>query len=204
MASGSVIDQLKEIDINELEFSSIGVWPLPVRIALLVIIFLLVLIGAYYFHVQELNETHAQLQAQELSLRTSFEEKAFESANVEAYRGQMAELETSFGALLAQLPSDTEVPGLLEDITEIGYGSSLDIQSINLEPEVAGEFYVELPIKIIASGGYHDMGSFVSGVSGLPRIVTLHDYTIKSDDDNARSLVFEVTAKTYRYKAQGE
>lgn len=203
MASGSFINQLKEIDIGELEFNSIGVWPLPVRVALLAIIFVLVLLGAYYFHVRELNATFDRLQAQELSLRTSFEEKAFESANIEAYRGQMMELETSFGALLAQLPSDTEVPGLLEDITEIGYGSSLDIQSINLEPEVTGEFYVELPIKIIASGGYHDFGSFVSGVSGLPRIVTLHDYTIKRDED-ARSLVFEVTAKTYRYKAQGE
>lgn len=203
MANGNFISQLKEIDLGELEFNAIGVWPLPVRLALLLIIFALVLLGAYYFHISDLNATHDRLQAQELTLRKSFEEKAFESANIDAYRDQMVELETSFGALLAQLPSDTEVPGLLEDITEIGYGSSLDIKSITLQPEVTGEFYVELPIKIVANGGYHDFGAFVSGVSGLSRIVTLHDYVIEKDE-KARALQFEVTAKTYRYKAQGE
>ncbi len=105
--------------------------------------------------------------------------------------------------MLAQLPSDTEVPGLLEDITEIGYGSSLEIQSITLQPERAADFYVELPIKIVARGGYHDFGSFVSGVAALPRIVTLHDYTIE-EGRNTNSLQFEVLAKTYRYKLQDE
>lgn len=203
MARGDFINQLKEIDLGELEFNTIGVWPLPVRVILLGILFVLVLAAGYYLHVRDLNTNLRNLQNQEVTLRKTFEEKAFESANIEAYRVQMVELEKSFGALLAQLPSDTEVPGLLEDITEIGYGSSLDIQSITLQPEEASEFYVELPIKIVATGGYHDFGSFVSGVSGLPRIVTLHDYTITAEE-GGRALSFEVTAKTYRYKSQDD
>lgn len=113
----------------------------------------------------------------------------------------MAEVEKLFSALLAQLPSDTEVPGLLEDITEIGHGASLNISSITLQPERAAEFYVELPIKIVAEGGYHDVGAFVSGVAGLPRIVTLHDYSLSAKGSGGL-LALEIQAKTYRYKTQ--
>jgi type IV pilus assembly protein PilO len=201
MAKSDWLKQIKEIDVSELEFNTLGVWPLPLRVGLLVLVFVLVLVAGYYLHVKDMGAQYERLQREEATLRNTFAEKAFESANIEAYRAQMVELEQSFEALLAQLPSDTEVPGLLEDITEIGYGSSLDIDSITLQPEVASEFYVELPIRVVATGGYHDFGTFVSGVSGLPRIVTLHDYTVTLDED-ARLLTFEVTAKTYRYKSQ--
>ncbi|MFA5631847.1 MAG: type 4a pilus biogenesis protein PilO [Porticoccaceae bacterium] len=197
------LQQLQNIDFNDLEFNNIGVWPLPVRVGVLVILFVLLLGAAYYLHIKDLNQQHERLVSEEGRLKKVFEEKAFEAANLEAYRQQMAEIEASFGVLLGQLPTDTEVPGMLEDITEIGYGSSLEIVSITLQPEVKAEFYVELPIRIVARGGYHDFGSFVSGIAGLPRIVTLHDYNISSTG-GARLLQFDVMAKTYRYRAQGE
>ncbi|MCK9564280.1 MAG: type 4a pilus biogenesis protein PilO, partial [Bacteroidales bacterium] len=186
MANNNWLDQLREIDFAELEFNTIGVWPLPVRIGLLTLVFVLVLGAAYYVHIKDMGTRLDRMQREEVTLRNAFAEKAFESANIEAYRAQMVELEKSFDALLAQLPSDTEVPGLLEDITEVGYGSSLEIDSITLQPEVASEFYVELPIRIVAHGGYHDFGTFVSGVSGLPRIVTLQDYSIITDEKTQR------------------
>lgn len=203
MASDSLLTQLKELDIAELEFNSIGVWPLPVRIIVLVVVFVAVLGAGYYFHISNKKAELDSLRQKEVSLKKTFEAKAFEAANLDAYRAQVTEVEKSFGALLSQLPSDTEVPGLLEDITEIGYGSSLDIQSITLEPEIPSDFYVELPIKIATLGGYHDFGTFVSGIAGLPRIVTLHDYSIVAGEEG-RPLLFEITAKTYRYKGEGE
>lgn len=203
MTANDILKQIKEIELSDLELATLGVWPLPVRVALLVLAFSLVLGAAYYFHINDLNIQHEKLVAEETRLKKVFEEKAFEAANLQAYQQQMVEIEEAFGALLAQLPTDTEVPGMLEDITEIGYGSSLEIESITLQPEIAAEFYVELPIRIVARGGYHDFGSFVSGIAGLPRIVTLHDYKIASRD-NSRILGFEVLAKTYRYKGEGQ
>lgn len=193
--------QLKDFDFTDLDFESIGVWPLPVRVLLLIVAFSLVLTGTYYFHVKDLGVKLEQHKAQEVKLKDDFEQKAFQAANLEAYRVQMAEVEKLFGALLAQLPSDTEVPGLLEDITEIGHGASLNISSITLQPERSAEFYVELPIKIVAEGGYHDVGAFVSGVAGLPRIVTLHDYSLSAKGSGGL-LALEIEAKTYRYKTQ--
>lgn len=203
MMFNDFIKQLKETNVSELEFNTIGVWPLPFRVILLAVGVVTVLGLAYYLHISDLKLQHEKLLNDEVQLKKTFEEKAFEAANIGAYRQQMVEIEQSFGALLAQLPTDTEVPGMLEDITEIGYGSSLEIESITLEPETASEFYIELPIRIIAQGGYHDFGSFVSGIAGLPRIVTLHDYHISSPDES-RMLTFEILAKTYRYKGQGE
>ena len=109
-------------------------------------------------------------------------------------------MEESFGALVSQLPSDTEVPGLLEDITNKGLLNGLSISAIELKKERAQEFYVELPISITASGSYHDLGAFISGMAGLPRIVTLHDFQITNSKKNPNSLDMKILAKTYRYR----
>jgi len=203
MALNDSLQQLKNLDLAELDIESIGVWPLPVRAFLLVVAFCLVLAGAYYFYIKDLGVELSAAQTEETQLKVTFEQKAFQAANLEVYRQQMADVEKLFGALLAQLPSDTEVPGLLEDITDLGNGASLNIVSITLQPERATEFYVELPIKIVAEGAYHDVGSFVSGVAGLPRIVTLHDYRLISNDKSSMQ-AFEIEARTYRYKAQDD
>ena len=124
---------------------------------------------------------------------------------LEAYKVQMAEMEESFGALLRQLPSDTEVPGLLEDITRTGLGSGLEFSEIKLQPEVVQQFYIELPIKISVVGSYHDLATFVSGVASLPRIVTLHDFEVAPVAAEAGSsrLAMSILAKTYRYNDKG-
>lgn len=203
MSLGDSLQQLKNLDLGELDVESIGVWPLPIRAFLLIVAFCLVLAGAYYFHIKDLGAELSAAEIEETQLKTTFEKKAFQAANLDVYRQQMVDVEKLFGALLAQLPSDTEVPGLLEDITELGNGASLNIVSITLQPERATEFYVELPIKIVAEGAYHDVGAFVSGIAGLPRIVTLHDYNLTSNDKSSMQEL-EIEARTYRYKAQDD
>lgn len=194
------LQQLQDFDVSELDVDRIGVWPLAGRIFVCLLAVGLVFAMTYYLFVSDLVMSQESEVANEVRLKSDFERKAHESANLVAYREQMLEMEASFGALLQQLPSDTEVPGLLEDIDEKGSESGLSISSIQLKDEKTAEFYVELPIEITVQGGYHDLGGFVSGIAGMPRIVTLHDYTIESDDRGILEMI--ITAKTYRYKAQ--
>ncbi|MCV6614552.1 MAG: type 4a pilus biogenesis protein PilO [Cellvibrionaceae bacterium] len=201
-AMSEFMEQLQNFDLSELDFDRIGVWPLPGRIFVALLAVAVVLGGAYYFFVGDLKLEHERAVAEEETLKGSFKHKAFESANLAAYRAQMKDMEDSFGALLKQLPSDTEVPGLLEDIDEKGNESGLVIDTIELQKEKSEEFYVELPISITVYGGYHDLGGFVSGVAGMPRIVTLHDYEITAEDRG--ELKMTIIAKTYRYKSQGD
>ncbi|HAZ95073.1 MAG TPA: pilus assembly protein PilP [Porticoccaceae bacterium] len=195
------LNELQEIDFADLDIQQIGVWPSSLKTILLVLVLILILALGYFFKIKEMSQQHFVAAQKELKLLEQYENKAFQAANLDAYRQQMIELDETFGALLKQLPKDTEVPGLLEDITEVAYGSGLSMKSISLQPERASEFYIELPIKIDVTGDYHDFGSFVSGVAALPRIVTLHDYSITQTNGTLLNLVIE--AKTYRYKAEG-
>ncbi|HEX4882053.1 MAG TPA: type 4a pilus biogenesis protein PilO [Porticoccaceae bacterium] len=193
-----LINEVRGFDRADYEFDNIGVWPRLVKTLVMLAVFGLLMGLGYYFKVKDLYAEFDAAVAKEQKLKKQYEERAFEVANLEVYRLQMEQIEKDFKNLLAQLPADTEVPGLLEDITELGLGSSLKIDSITLQPEKAAEFYVELPIGIVVTGGYHDFGAFVSGVAGLPRIVTLHDYSIKPV--GGKMLQLSIGAKTYRYK----
>lgn len=203
MALEDTLRSLREFDIGDLDFENVGSWPTPVKLIAWIGVLALVLAGGYYYHIKGLQEELSTVQAEEVKLRKQFEKKAFKAANLEAYRKQMKEMEESFGALVSQLPSDTEVPGLLEDITNKGLLNGLDISSIDLKKERAREFYVELPISIAASGSYHDLGAFISGMAGLPRIVTLHDFKITAKGSDSNNLKMNIVAKTYRYKDGG-
>lgn len=198
MAIQDFFQELKEFDVNDLDFENVGVWPTPVKVVIWLVVLIAVLAVGYVYDISDLRLQLTSVENKERDLRAEYEKKAYQAANLDAYRKQMQEMEEAFGALVSQLPSDTEVPGLLEDITEKGLQSNLEIESIKLGNETAKEFYIELPIEIMVQGGYHDLGSFVSGIAGLPRIVTLHDFEIKTDKSS--SLKMKITAKTYRYK----
>jgi|TARA_B110000495_G_C22901058_1_gene525799 type IV pilus assembly protein PilO len=189
---------LKDFDINDLDFKSAGTWPVAIKVIVWGLVLAIVIFLGYYFHLNDMLAEREVVERKEVELKQTYEAKAFKAANLDVYRKQMEDMEKSFGALVEQLPSDTEVPGLLEDITHTGLGSGLEIDSIKLQPERNEEFYVELPIEIQVRGGYHDLGSFVSGVASLPRIVTLHDFDIKPMSEGGL-LVMTISAKTYRY-----
>jgi type IV pilus assembly protein PilO len=198
MALQDSLNALREFDFGDLDFDNVGSWPTPVKVICWVLVLALTLGLGYFYHIKDLQQQLAKAESKEVKLKKDFEKKAFQAANLEAYRQQMAEMEESFGALVSQLPSDTEVPGLLEDITNKGLQNGLEIASIDLRKERAREFYVELPIAISASGSYHDMGAFISGMASLPRIVTLHDFKISTSKGG--NLDLNIVAKTYRYK----
>jgi len=196
------IEDLQNFDVNDVDFNNAGSWPLVGRVIVWVLLLVAVLFAGYYFHVSKLEEQLRRVEGKETELRGQFENKVHQAANLDAYRKQMEDMQESFGALLSQLPTDTEVPGLLEDITRKGLESGLTFNVIRLQPERNAEFYIELPIEIVVEGTYHDLGTFVSGVAGMPRIVTLHDFSI-APKGNSGLLTMNILAKTYRYKSKG-
>ena len=203
----SVLDSLKslgKIDFAELDFNNIGSWPAAVRALACVLAFIAVLALGYFMHLTDLQEMLERQKSEEASLKQQFTAKVSQAANLEKYTQQMQLMEASFEALLRQLPSDTEVPGLLEDITSAGLNSGLEFEEIKLLAEVTQPFYIELPIKIKVFGSYHDLATFVSAVAGMPRIVTLHDFSIRPVNAmNNSKLVMDILVKTYRYNDQG-
>lgn len=203
----SLVDSFKslgKVDFAELDFNNIGSWPAAVRVLACVIVLVLVLALGYFMHLTNLKDVLERHQAEEVTLKEQFSTKVRQAANLEEYKAQMKLMEASFEALLRQLPSDTEVPGLLEDITSAGLNSGLEFEEIKLLPEKTQTYYIELPIQVKVFGSYHDLATFVSAVAGMPRIVTLHDFSIKPvTAGNSSRLALDILVKTYRYNDQG-
>lgn len=202
-----LLESVQSFDFSTLsDFNNVGSWPMAVKVLMWLAGFAVVLALGYFLHVTNLQDQLTQTVNKEGTLRKDYEKKFFEAAHLEAYRTQQQEMEESFEAILRQLPSDTEIPGLIEDITLVGVKNGLSFNSIDLQPEIAHEFYVEKPIMIVVQGGYHELGSFVSDVSDLSRIVTLHDFTIqpitRQSADGSGKLQMSILARTYRYNDQ--
>lgn len=190
-------DQFKNLDPD-----NIGNWPVLVRGLIVLIVAVAVLGAGYYFDTQNQLEVLARHESTENTLKKDFETKQSKAVNLEAYQAQMVEMEESFGTMLRQLPSKTEVADLLVDITQTGLASGLEFDLFKPNNESPKEFYAELPISIEVNGSYHQLGAFVSGVASLPRIVTLHDIQIKAGKEG--QLKMAATAKTYRYLDEDE
>ena len=204
MSLAQWLEGLRKIDINDLDTNNMGSWPPAIKVLTGVLLMILVLALGYSFSVSDLESQLQLKRDEESTLKEQFASKVRMAANLELYVQQMKEMENSFGVLLRQLPSDTEVPGLLEDITRTGLGSGLEFEEIKLLPEVTQQFYIELPIQITVTGAYHDLATFVSGVAGLPRIVTLHDFNlVPANPEGGSKLRMSILAKTYRYNDKG-
>jgi type IV pilus assembly protein PilO len=201
MSLADSLKSLKEFDINDLDINNAGIWPAPVKAIVLLLVFGLIMGGGYWFFIKDQFAQLDGVKSTELELRKNYESKAYQVANLSVFKAQMVEMEETFGALVRQLPSETEVPGLLEDITNTALGSGLALQEVKLQPEQKRDFYSELPINIRVSGSYHELAAFVSSVASLPRIVTLHDLTIKPIGADSDQLDMQVVARTYRYRA---
>jgi type IV pilus assembly protein PilO len=201
MSLADSLKNLNEFDINDLDVNNAGIWPAPIKAIVAIIIFGLILGGGYWFFIKDQYAQLERVEKTEQELRKRYEDKAYQVANLEVFKAQMEEMEETFGALVRQLPSETEVPGLLEDITNTALGSGLELQEVKLQGEQRRDFYAELPINIRVTGSYHELATFVSSVASLPRIVTLHDLTITPTGGDGEQLNMQVLARTYRYRA---
>jgi type IV pilus assembly protein PilO len=201
----------QSFDLNDLSLDNIDSWPFPVKVVACVLVAALIIGMGYWFDTRHQSSAIAREKRQERELKQQFETKQQRAANYEVYKTQLVEMQRKFASMLRQLPTKSEVPGLLEDISRSGVASGLEFQLFDPLEEVEHEFYVELPILISVTGEYHDLGRFISQVADLHRIVTLHDFDISFKEDkksatnkkssaiNKKNLVMEVTAKTYHY-----
>ena len=185
--------KLKEL--NELEFDQVAIWPKEIRIVVGLFAALLVATLSYFLMVSPKLPILDAAELKEEQLKLQFEAKYRIAVNLSAYKGQLARIEKDFSSMLKSLPTNNETPGLLDDITFAGTTSGLTFELLNWQKDVPKEFYTELPIEMEVSGGYHNFGEFVSKVADLPRIVTLHYFSMTQ---TSSGLSLQLQAKTYR------
>ncbi|OUS33855.1 pilus assembly protein PilP ['Osedax' symbiont bacterium Rs2_46_30_T18] len=189
-------NSFKGFDVNNLDLATAGSWPIGAKVICYVLVFSIVLVLGAHYYISDKEQILSTEISRELQLKKQYAAESNKVANLAGLRKQMADVEEQFKEIRRQLPTEKEVPGLLEDITNIGIESGLIINSIALQAERKERYYIELPIQISAQGTYHQVGSFVSGIAAIKRIVTLHNYSLTPIAEGRLSI--SITAKTYR------
>ncbi len=195
-----------DFDLNNLDFQNPGGWPNPVKFFFAALIVVLLAVGGYYVLVKPKVEELEALERTERELIEEFKTKQAKVVNLEEYRRQLDDMRELLRQMLRQLPSRTEMPDLLVDVSQAALATGLDNQKFQPQPEVVHEFYAERPISLRMVGNYHQFGEFVSAVASLPRVVilTMHDIALGPSSStpgtgSSGQLVLEGTVKTYRY-----
>lgn len=204
------IQSINNLDVRDLK--KLGTAPKPVQFLVMVLIAILIVGGMGWFLVKPAVAELEQAEAREQELRGQFRAMQSKAANLEAYKEQLAEMEESFGAMLRQLPDETDMESLLVDLSQTSVAAGLEVRFFKPGQEEKKEFYAEYPIKLRVAGTYHEFGDFVSGLAALPRIVTLHNIRIKPAGQGrgnrgqppSGNLGMTLTAKTYRYLDEDE
>lgn len=193
-----VLDQFRNLNTRDP-----GSWPALPKLGLLVLLLAAILVVAYFLDWQgQLEQLEAGRQ-QEEKLKQEYVDKKKQAVNIDLLRAQLREIETSFGALLKQLPNRSQMEALLVDINQAGLGRGLQFELFRpAQNETVRDFYAELPIAVKVTGNYHDMGAFASDIGQLPRIVTLNDINLNVGKDG--TLTMDTVAKTFRYLDEEE
>jgi type IV pilus assembly protein PilO len=207
---------LSDINLRDINLSEAGDWPLVGKLVLAFLVMAAILGAGYYFFTSDQLAALDRVTQEEQQLRQEFAEKQRVAANLESFRMQLKQLEADLQVMLGQLPTGTEMPELLENISDTGKKNGLEFELFKPESEQPRDFYAAKPITIKAKGSYHQFGAFVSGVAALPRIVTLENATLavvppptpaakgqKVGKENPGQLSIQATLQTYRYMEEG-
>lgn len=201
----------KKSSLKNLDINNIGGWPQNAKIGFCVIVGLFILVMAYLLAIKGKREELQNLEGEETSLRQQYEDRQGRAANLEPLKQQLAQMEQVLQQMLRQLPSKTEMPDLIIDISQTALSSGLSNELFQPGPEQPKEFYAEKPIALRMVGSYHQFGAFVSGVASLPRVVilTMHDISLKpkagtNGITSRGALELSGTVKTYRYLDEKE
>jgi type IV pilus assembly protein PilO len=205
----------RKVSLKDLDFNNIGSWPREYKIGFCILTGLLIFVALWWFATRDKGDQLKSLERTETELRAEFETKQGRAANLEPLKLQLAQMEQQLQQMLRQLPSRTEMPDLIVDISQTALATGIQNDLFQPGPETPKEFYAEKPIALRMVGTYHQFGAFVSGVASLPRVVimTMHDIQLRprGGDKDPRAgirpnsaLELVGTVKTYRYLDEEE
>lgn len=192
--------RLRELDWRELDIKEAGIWPWSLQLLCCLLLLGVTFFGMHWYLAAPAKEELERMRGQEAQLVRDYRSKAAQAANLEAMREQMGILEARMSELREMLPTGAEVPSLIDNISETAIDNQLAIDFIRLRGTVTREHYIEQPFDIQVQGDYHRIATFLAGVAGLPRIVTLHDMTLSPEGGSGQRLRLSLLARTYSYR----
>lgn len=185
-------------DLNDINLKQLGSAPLAVRLCVIIVVCISTLSVGLLLQTYPSYQQFNRAQQTEQTLKQTYQSKAAKAAQIDQYQAQLKTLRNTLNTLLEQLPSETEIPQLIIDISQTALANGLEIKLFKPHAETILEFYAEKPIELIMQGNYHQFAMFASDIAALPRIVTLHDIHLTQNREQGQMSMHAI-AKTYRY-----
>jgi len=199
-----------DFEFRNLDMQNPGGWPKGVKLVFCILLFAVLAAAGWWFKIRDQQDELERAEQKEVTLKAEFTTKQAKAVNLPALKQQLEEMKDMLRQMLRQLPSKTEMPELLVDISQTALSSGIENELFQPGTEAIKEFYAERPIALRMVGTYHQFGSFISGVASLPRVVilTMHDVSLRptAGDKPGQNgtLMLEGTVKTYRYVEDDE
>jgi type IV pilus assembly protein PilO len=152
----------------------------------------------YYWQYKDQAATISRLKRDISSQETRLVTLKKAAAQVDQLQKDLAKSQEELNELLARLPDQKEIPGLLENVSKLG--AQVGLENILFEPlpEQPHEFYATIPVRLDLVGTYHELGSFLDSVSRLDRILKVESLNITRQKDTSL-LQVNCTVVTYRF-----
>jgi len=159
---------------------------------------------------KEQLETLSTQEAKEAELKETYTKKSIEAVNLHNLQEELASIRSAFDVLLKQLPTDAEIPNLIQELHQAGSTNGLRLDSVApLQPENDGPIQ-KLPYQISITGKYSQISQFTRDVGDLSRIITLDSLKLvnagedKEGKGNKGELTLSAIATTYKARPAEE
>ncbi|UOO82698.1 type 4a pilus biogenesis protein PilO [Uruburuella testudinis] len=190
----------KDIDIQNLYLLNA-----PAKLALAALTVIAVLTVGYFALFRTQLETLDAAKTQETQLKETYTQKSIQAANLDNLKMELAAIRTSFNVLLKQLPTDAEIPNLIQELHQAGATNGLRMDSVTPQAPVNDGPIQVLPYDIAITGKYSQINQFTRDVGALSRIITLDSLKVgQSKDEKSNQLTLSATANTYKARPAEE
>ncbi len=195
-----IFRELNEFDWRELSATrEMGAWPAAVKAVVILVLMAALLLAGYALALRGLQQHNGRLASEASALALERNGLAASAARLDSHREWALASEAPYLETLRQLPYESGIPALIDDIAALGLAFNIEHNTLDLPAEKAAPHYVEQAIGLRLIGSYHELGAFLAGLAGLDRIVTSHEFLLRAADEPGQ-LELDLTARSYRYR----
>jgi type IV pilus assembly protein PilO len=176
--------------------------PLPAKIGGVAGVVVVITVLNFLLLIRPLMDQSEQQDAQKSQLEAQRLEKEEIAQNLSERRKELEILQQKLNEALTELPETADMDELLAQFNDVGKKTGLEIQKVQPGKEEPAGFYARIPVKMEATGNYHELATFFQEVGNLRRIVNVSNIDLKTDtkpNQTAVGLVAQFTATTFRF-----
>lgn len=188
---------MKQIQLEELTFDRIGVWPEPIKIMMVILSCFVICLLAYTCVLQQQFEDLHISQTENAHLKRVLLQQQQQIEKHGEYEKQLKNLQHQWQRKLQTNVNANQIPALLANINKAGIAHNLQFKSTRLLSEQTNDVFTRLPIEIIVEGEYSKFIPFLTHLAKLNPFVELTVFALKTEPMQ-KTLLLTLTLNIYR------